>query len=61
MMKRILGTDEKSWVPLPVRIALGIIFVAHGAQKLFGWFGGYGLTATAGFFEEKLGMSPGLL
>jgi putative oxidoreductase len=33
---------------------------AHGAQKLFGWFGGYGLTGTAGFFEG-LGFRPGRL
>jgi putative oxidoreductase len=31
----------------------------HGAQKLFGWFGGYGLEATGQFFEGTLGMSPG--
>jgi putative oxidoreductase len=61
MVKRILGTDAASWAALPVRLALGAIFLAHGAQKLFGWFGGHGLTATAGFFEEKLGMAPGLL
>ena len=33
---------------------------AHGAQKLFGWFGGYGLKGTGGFFESSLGMSPGV-
>ncbi len=32
-----------------LRIALGIIFIAHGGQKVFGWFGGYGLEGTAGF------------
>jgi len=32
----------------------------HGAQKLFGWFGGYGLKGTGGFFENSLGMSPGV-
>jgi len=31
---------------LPLRLAAGIIFTAHGAQKLFGWFGGYGLEGT---------------
>lgn len=61
MVKRILGTDGNSWAALPVRLALGVIFLAHGAQKLFGAFGGYGLAGTAGFFEEKLGMTPGLL
>lgn len=60
MLKRLLCTDEK-WFTLPLRLALGVIFIAHGAQKLFGWFGGYGLSATANFFAEKLGMNPGML
>ena len=34
---------------------------AHGAQKLFGWFGGYGLEGTGQFFAENLGLKPGLL
>src|SRR3954454_2684224 len=45
---------------LLARITLGTLMAAHGAQKLFGWFGGYGLTATAGFFEG-LGFRPGRL
>jgi len=44
-----------------VRIAAGLLLIPHGAQKLFGWFGGYGLTATGQFFEGQLGMSPGVL
>jgi putative oxidoreductase len=47
-----------SW-PL-VRITTGLLLMPHGAQKLFGWFGGYGLVATGQFFETKLGLSPGL-
>jgi putative oxidoreductase len=39
-----------------VRIAAGLILVPHGAQKLFGWFGGYGLEATGQFFAAKLGL-----
>ena len=39
---------------------IGLGFAAHGAQKLFGWFGGYGLAGTAGFFES-LGFKPGTL
>ena len=39
---------------------IGIIFVAHGAQKLFGWFGGYGLEGT-GQFMASLGLTPGYL
>jgi putative oxidoreductase len=43
---------------LLVRVVLGFIFAAHGAQKLFGWFGGYGLAGTGGFLET-LGFRPG--
>lgn len=39
-----------------VRIAAGLILVPHGAQKLFGWFGGYGIEATGQFFATKLGL-----
>lgn len=34
---------------------------AHGSQKLFGWFGGYGLEGTGQFFAETLGLKPGVL
>lgn len=43
-----------------VRVTAGLLLMPHGAQKLFGWFGGYGLTATGEFFETSLGMSPGV-
>jgi putative oxidoreductase len=43
---------------LILRVVLGGIFVAHGAQKLFGSFGGHGLEGTAGFFEQ-IGLKPG--
>ncbi len=42
-----------------IRIATGAILMPHGAQKLFGWFGGYGLAGTGQFFETSLGMAPG--
>ena len=41
-----------------LRITLAVIFVAHGAQKLFGIWGGYGLSGTAAYFEQ-LGLRPG--
>jgi putative oxidoreductase len=43
---------------LGLRIAVGSLFVGHGTQKLFGWFGGGGLQATSQAFEQ-LGLSPG--
>lgn len=45
---------------LPLRITAGVIFAAHGSQKLFGWFGGYGLEGTAGWMAS-IGLEPGLL
>ena len=43
-----------------IRLALGFAIAAHGAQKLFGWFGGYGLAGTGGWLES-LGFRPGKL
>lgn len=44
----------------PLRLGAGVIFTAHGAQKLFGWFGGYGLEGTAGWMTS-IGLDPGML
>ncbi|MCM3666507.1 DoxX family protein [Mesobacillus subterraneus] len=44
---------------LIIRVVIGVLFVAHGAQKLFGWFGGYGLKGTGGWFDS-IGMKPGV-
>ncbi|MDD2308616.1 MAG: DoxX family protein [Desulfuromonadaceae bacterium] len=44
--------------PLMLRIPLGLIFMAHGSQKLLGLFGGQGLTRTFNTFEEKMGIPP---
>jgi putative oxidoreductase len=43
---------------LVARLVLGLLMAAHGAQKLFGWFGGHGLAGTAGYMEQ-LGFRPG--
>ena len=43
---------------LLLRVVVGLAFVGHGTQKLFGWFGGYGPQGTGGFFES-LGYRPG--
>ena len=39
-----------------LRVATGLFLVPHGAQKLFGWFGGYGIAGTGEFFATKLGL-----
>ena len=43
---------------LIARVVVGLVMAAHGSQKLFGWFGGYGIAGTGGFFES-LGFRPG--
>ena len=43
---------------LVIRVVFGLVYAAHGAQKLFGWFGGYGIAGTGGFLET-LGFRPG--
>lgn len=43
---------------LIVRLVVGLLFVGHGAQKLFGWFGGYGIKGTGGWLES-IGVKPG--
>ena len=48
------------WSPLFLRVPAGVIFAAHGAQKLFGWFGGYGLEGT-GQWMDSIGLAPGYL
>ena len=48
----------KIWHCSFLRLVLGGVFIAHGAQKLFGWFGGPGLQGTAGFFDQA-GLKPG--
>ena len=45
---------------LIIRMLFGLAMAGHGAQKLFGWFGGYGIKTTGGFFES-IGFVTGLL
>jgi putative oxidoreductase len=52
--------SEQSLSSLPLRLIAGVIFTAHGAQKLFAWFGGYGLDVT-GQWMESIGLSPGYM
>lgn len=51
-------TDTLGLGLLVARVIVGLVMAAHGAQKLFGWFGGHGLEGTGGFFES-LGYRPG--
>ena len=57
---RKITQSNDSFSQLALRIPIGIILMAHGAQKLFGWFGGYGLEGVGGWMES-IGLSPGIL
>ena len=48
-MKKLLATNSENTTDLIARLALGIVVFPHGAQKLFGWFGGYGFSGTMSF------------
>jgi len=48
-MKRLLNTSDDLSLTI-LRLVLGVVFFAHGAQKMLGWFGGFGFHATIGFF-----------
>jgi len=57
MLFQILTTDQ-NWALTLARIILGIIFFAHGSQKVFGWFGGSGLRQTLRGLKEHVGLPP---
>jgi putative oxidoreductase len=57
---RVITKSEQSLTALPLRLVAGLLFTAHGAQKLFAWFGGYGLEGT-GQWMESIGLTPGYL
>src|SRR5215470_19805369 len=56
----MLLSTSAAWSLLIVRVFLGVIFFAHGAQKVFGWFGGPGLKGTIGYFQSALHVPPAL-
>ncbi len=56
-METIFATYP-SWSHLLVRLGLGVVFFAHGAQKVLGWFGGYGVRGTIDYFQKGLGIPP---
>lgn len=59
LINKVFATNA-GWGAVALRVPVGVIFAAHGAQKLFGWFGGYGLQGTAGWLES-IGLAPGIL
>src|SRR5882724_11714906 len=52
MKKEIFGTNN-DWSGLITRLTIGLILFPHGAQKMLGWFGGYGFTGTIDFFTTS--------
>ena len=52
-MRKLFETDE-AWSGLILRIMLGVVMFPHGAQKLLGWYGGFGFAGTLGFFTEQM-------
>ena len=53
MFRKLIATDDDAAIAI-LRLVLGVVFFAHGAQKLLGWFGGYGFTGTMGFFTGMM-------
>jgi putative oxidoreductase len=53
MFRKLINTTDDS-VMTVLRLVLGVIFFAHGAQKTLGWFGGYGFSGTMGFFTNAI-------
>ena len=53
MIRRLFATDDSIATAI-LRLVLGIVFFAHGAQKMLGWFGGLGFSGTMGFFTATM-------
>ncbi|MEO5996425.1 MAG: DoxX family protein [Chitinophagaceae bacterium] len=53
-MKKLILTDPNNWAALFARVTLGLVVFPHGAQKLFGWFGGYGYEGTMGYMTQHM-------
>jgi putative oxidoreductase len=55
MFHKIASTTSDYAITI-LRLVLGCVFFAHGAQKMLGWFGGYGFSGTMGFFTHQMGI-----
>ena len=53
MVRRLLATDDETATAI-LRLVLGVVFFAHGAQKMLGWFGGFGFSGTMGYFTGPM-------
>jgi putative oxidoreductase len=53
MIRKLMATDNDAAITI-LRLVLGVVFFAHGAQKVLGWFGGYGFNGTMGFFTGMM-------
>jgi putative oxidoreductase len=53
MVRKLFATDDDIATAI-LRLVLGVVFFAHGAQKMLGWFGGYGFSGTMGFFTGTM-------
>ena len=53
MVRKLFATDGNTATAI-LRMALGVVFFAHGAQKMLGWFGGFGFSGTMGFFTGTM-------
>src|SRR5437867_3609397 len=53
MIRKVLATDDSIATAL-LRLVLGLVFFAHGAQKMLGWFGGFGFSATMSMFTDMM-------
>lgn len=56
MWRQLLHTDSTNTAALLLRITLGVVMFPHGAQKLFGWFGGNGFSGTIGYMTGSAGL-----
>jgi putative oxidoreductase len=55
MLRRLIQTNNQA-APAILRLVLGVLFFAHGAQKMLGWWGGYGFSGTMGMFTHQMGI-----